>query len=91
MIKENDVAAVLLTNHDCVQSRQGRASPDVCGTAEHEGTLRGMPSAPAANVSAEGHLEWDAGAAAAATVGCYCFRDLSQMIYVGYRSSCCVL
>ena len=50
-----DVYAVLLGLHDCVQSRQGRKSPDVFGiAAEGNGTQRGRPRAPKADVSDQG-------------------------------------
>ena len=54
----NDAYTVLLGLHDCGQSRQGRASPDVCGMAERNGTLRGRPRAPKADVSDQGLRNW---------------------------------
>ncbi len=55
----NDAYAVLLGLHDCVQSRQGRMSPDVFGiAAEGNGTLRGRPRAPKADVSDQGLRNW---------------------------------
>ena len=76
----NDAYAVLLGLHDCVQSRQGRMSPDVFGiAAEGNGTLRGRPRAPKADVSDQGLRNWVLMLLLLA--GC---RDLSQRAYTRY-------